>query len=123
MPAFPTGWNANATAYFKWIDGGGYTRSNHVTAAGAKMEYRFAIPDSRKGVNYKYKWIEEKRDDNGNLISATPMVGSKPITGTGDKNVPAYSETFSLDVPPTPMTINEISAEIIDTSTAGIAGN
>jgi hypothetical protein len=83
--------------------------SNHYTATGTKMEYRFAVSSCLPNQSYLVQWYQVTTYPNG-TTSAQNM--EEEVSSSGDPTVPAYTSVREVDVPSQPSSITETGATV-----------
>jgi RHS repeat-associated protein len=114
MSAYPD-WSAGAASAYFSLD------ETHIYGAGARMKYRFKIPDTDKDETYLISWDELTTYANGS-VSTNAM--AEEVEGTGDPEVPVYSSEHEVDVPSIPsiVTVENVVVSIVPPSGGGGGG-
>jgi hypothetical protein len=98
LPPYQAYWTIGVSSAFYTLS------SDHTSAAGGKMKYRFHITDCIQNQKYLVTWDEITTYPNSNQ---TPVVShlKEKLTGNGDMTVGVYTNPREKDVPATPSTI------------------
>jgi hypothetical protein len=103
IPAYPAAWatNVNSSAYY-------HLTSDHLTANGGRMKYRFHVTDcvADPNVSYLIKWDEVTTYDDPTIPSSIKHMKER-VPGTADPINGVYSSEHEVAVPSTTCVITE----------------
>jgi hypothetical protein len=101
---YPTNWLSGCgAAFWQWGN------TNHSSAAGGKMKYRFYLTNTQLHQTYKIKWHERTTYLNGALSSQNM---SEEVAGNGDPVNGVYSSTREVAMPTAECKITEVEDSV-----------
>jgi hypothetical protein len=106
IPSYPSTWaaNANSSAYYTLT-------SDHLTAAGGRMKYRFHLTAYTVNFSYRVTWDQVTTYPNNSPAPSVQHM-QEEIQGNGDPVNGTYGSVHEVDVPGTPSTITEANVNV-----------